>query len=316
MDEFELIGRYFAPLGRSGGDVIRGIGDDAAIVQLPPGQRLVVAVDTLVEGRHFPPDIAPEALGYRAAAVNLSDLAAMAAQPRYALLALTMPTAEHAWLSAFARGFAAALSGADCVLIGGDTTRGPLTVTVQVLGTVADHALTRDAAQPGDLVLVSGTLGDARAALDVMDRVGDADADFLRARFERPTPRLALATALAPWVHAAIDVSDGLVQDLGHIAAASAVGLEIELAKLPLSESLSRTVDAAQALVYAATGGDDYELAFTVAAAQLDRVLATAASAGERVSVIGRVCEGSGVRCFGADGRQVVPAQPGYRHFD
>jgi len=319
MDEFALIERYFAVLGGDTSGVLCGIGDDAAVLA-PPPVPLAVAVDTLVEGVHFPPDIAPDDLGFRAAAVNLSDLAAMGATPRYATLALTVPAAEPRWLAGFARGLADALRPSGTVLIGGDTTRGPLTVTVQLIGLLHGPALYRAGARSGDLVAVSGTLGDARGALDVLEGTlpvgfAAADRDWLLQRYLRPRARTALGIALGGLAHAAIDVSDGLVADLGHVAAASGVAIEIDLSRLPLSAALGRLAGAGTARDYAASGGDDYELAFTFPPAALTAVRAAALQCGDEVTVIGRVTDGAGVRCLDADGRDRTPPTGGYRHF-
>jgi len=315
MDEFALIARYFAALGDAGADVLCGIGDDAALLE-PTSPRLAVVVDTLVEHVHFPSAMQPADLGFRVAAVNLSDLAAMGARPRYATLALTMPSADEDWIAAFAQGLGEALQPAGVALVGGDTTRGPLTVTVQLIGLQEGPALRRSGAQPGDLVCVSGTLGDARAALDLL-AVGPVDDDqrALLQRYRRPQARLALGQALGPIAHAAIDVSDGLVADLGHIAAASAVAITIELERLPLSRALLRHCSRAQALAHAAGGGDDYELAVTVAPSRLGDAQAAAAQCGVPLSVIGQVGAGRGLRCVDGAGRDCTAAYVGYRHF-
>lgn len=314
MDEFALIARYFAPLADAGADVVVGIGDDGAVVAHRGGE-LVVVVDTLVEGVHFPAGLAPAAIGHRAAAVNLSDIAAMGAVPRWATLALTLPQADPVWLAAFSQGLGAALASADVALVGGDTTRGPLTVTVQIIGVLEQPALTRGGAQAGDLIAVSGTLGDAAAGLALWATPpGDADRDWLVQRFCHPTPRLALGRALAVCAHAAIDVSDGLLADIGHILEASGCAGEIDLPALPLSAALRRHCGSEQALHHALGGGDDYELAFTLPPAALPALSAAADRAA--FTVIGRVVAGSGLRCLDAEGR-VMPRDmaTGYRHF-
>lgn len=320
MDEFALIERHFAAMGGDDRDVLIGIGDDAAVIA-PLRAPLAVAVDTLVEGVHFPRAIAPADLGYRVAAVNLSDLAAMGAQPRFATLALTLPHADPAWLADFAGGLASALQPSGTALVGGDTTRGPLTVTLQVMGVLHGAPLRRGGAVAGDLVAVSGTLGDARAALDLLAGVaGDATAQpavraRLLERYFRPCARVALGRALVGLAHAAIDVSDGLIADLGHIAAASAVAIEVEVARLPLSSALRDYRDDATARAYATSGGDDYELAFTFAAADQAAIAAAARAVGVAVTIIGAVTAGRGVTCRDADGRDCTPTQGGYRHF-
>ncbi len=314
MDEFALIGRYFQPLGKRRADIECGIGDDCAVLE-PGAGRLAVTVDTLVEGVHFRVGIRAAALGYRAAAVSLSDLAAMAAQPRYATLALTLPRVDEDWLADFADGLGEALDAAGCALVGGDTTRGPLTVTLQLIGTLDGPAPVRAGAQPGDVVLVSGTLGDAHAALSLPDDAEGDDDRYLRQRFERPTPRIALARDLRGLVQASIDVSDGLLADLGHVARASGVAIAVEAEALPLSPALLRRCGRERALAAAVSGGDDYELVLVVAADRVAEVLARARVLGERLSVIGEVRSGSGVALYDADGRAVTPARGGYDHF-
>lgn len=312
MGEFELIERFFSALGARRQDVVLGVGDDAAVVELPPGRQLVAAVDTLVAGRHFPIDSPPRSVGHRALAVNLSDLAAMGAEPRYALLALTLPQADAAWLQQFAAGFATLAQQHGVALIGGDTTSGPLTISVTVLGCVLPgRALTRGGARPGDLVFVSGTPGDAMAGLP---RAGQpAPAPELRARFEYPAPRVTLGRALTGIASACIDVSDGLAGDLGKLGAASGCAIEIEPALLPLSDALRAQHAPPQAQQLALTGGDDYELAFTVPAAAADPA-AIIAAAHTRVTRIGRVVPGTGV--WLRDGAAVTQvAHRGFDHF-
>lgn len=312
MGEFDLIQRWFSALGARREDVVLGVGDDAAVLELPPGQQLVAAVDTLVAGRHFPPDSPPRSVGHRALAVNLSDLAAMGAEPRYALLALTLPQADDAWLQEFAGGFGALARQHGVALIGGDTTSGPLTISVTVLGTVLPgRALTRSGAQPGDLVFVSGTPGDAAAGLPLADQPAPPAA--LRARFEYPTPRVALGRALAGIASACIDVSDGLAGDLGKLGAASGCAIEIEPALLPLSDALQAQHALPRVQELALTGGDDYELAFTVPAAAAD-LAEIARAAQTRITRIGRVVPGAGV--WLRDGAVVTQfAHRGFDHF-
>ncbi|MEQ8660187.1 MAG: thiamine-phosphate kinase [Gammaproteobacteria bacterium] len=318
MDEFELIARCFAPLGAGADDVVLGIGDDAAVLAVPPAHTLAVAVDTLVSGVHFPPAIAPDDLGYRVAAVNLSDLAAMGARPRWATLALTLPASDADWVAAFARGLGAALRPHEVVLVGGDTTRGPLTATLQLMGLLERPPLTRAGAREGDVVLVSGTLGDARAALDCLDAAAVTDdvSAALLARYFRPSARVALGRALGALAHAAIDVSDGLVADLGHVARASNVAITIELERLPLSTALAARYPRARALAYAAAGGDDYELALCLPRAHCAQAVALAARLGPvPLTAVGEVSAGSGVRCLDAAGRDCATTLGGYRHF-
>jgi thiamine-monophosphate kinase len=304
MDEFELIGRYFTGLDKGPG-VVLGVGDDAAILAVPAGEELVTSVDTVVEGVHFPADAFPEDVGYRAVAAAASDLAAMGARPLAMTLALTLPAAEPLWLTAFSNGVGTAASAFALPLVGGDTTRGAaVVVSVQVFGTVAEgRALRRAGARPGDRVVVSGTFGDAAAALELLAerwRPDPRDGEYLLRRFYRPQPRLALGQALLDVASAAIDVSDGLLADLGHIAAASAVAIDVEAAAVPLSGVLRAHPDPQTARAWALGGGDDYELAFT---------LPPGTPVPPGCSVIGEVVRGRGVTC------DVPAAAPGYRHF-
>lgn len=316
MDEFDLIARYFAPLEIPSPDIRIGIGDDAAVLAWPAGEQLVVAVDTLVDGVHFPHALRADAVGHRLAAVNLSDLAAMGARPRHATLALTLPTLDEAWLAAFARGLGEALGAAQVSLVGGDTTRGPLTLSLQVMGGVAGAAMSRRGAQVGDIIAVSGTLGDARAGLDLAlaDPAAASD-DPLLARFLWPTPRLALGQGLRGRAHAAIDVSDGLVADLGHVMHQSGCGADIEVSRLPLSSALRAAVGVDTAREFALAGGDDYELALCIPPASWAAAEALARQLDVPLTAIGRVTAGRGVRCLDGQGRDVAPMTRGYRHF-
>lgn len=315
MGEFELIERCFKSLTPARSDVVLGIGDDAALLRPPPGELVVACIDTLVCGVHFPPDMTPEDVGYRAAAVNLSDLAAMGATPRWALLALSLPTGDEAWLDGFARGLADALLPVGVALVGGDTTRGPLTVTVQMLGTVPDDgkALRRQGARPGDLLYVSGTPGDAAGGLAGWGRPA-ADGQLL-ARFRRPLPRLGLGQGLRGLASACIDVSDGLLADATHVAEASGCGLLLDPSLLPLSDALRAALGHEAALTAALTGGDDYELCFCAPAAHADAVAALAQRVGCRVTRIGEAVAGSGLALKDSRGLGHTVGVGGYRHF-
>jgi thiamine-monophosphate kinase len=278
LSEFDLIERFFRRCGAQRADVVLGVGDDAALLQAPAGSELVAAADTLVEGVHFPHGSPPSSIGHRALAVNLSDLAAMGARPAWALLALTLPQADPAWLEAFAAGLCALAREHDVALVGGDTTHGPLCVTVQLLGNVPrGSALRRAGGSPGDLLFVSGTPGDAAAGLALeqgrLQSTGEARS-YLRERFLRPTPRLALGERLRDHASACIDVSDGLLGDAGKLARASGVGCELDIDALPLSEALRSVSGEARARELALTGGDDYELCFAVQPQKLARLLA------------------------------------------
>jgi thiamine-monophosphate kinase len=268
LGEFELIERFFAGCGARRGDVPLGVGDDAALLKCPPGQDLVAAIDTLVEGVHFPPGSPAASIGHRVLAVNLSDLAAMGATPAWALLALTLPQAQEAWLGELAEGFAALARAHNVQLVGGDTTRGPLCLTVQILGFApAGSAMRRSGGHPGDRLFLSGTAGDAAAGLLVeqgrLSPPGEVAA-YLRDRFLFPTPRLALGERLREHASACIDVSDGLLGDAGKLAHASGCGVTIDFEQVPISSALVAAVGETHARELALTGGDDYELCFSV----------------------------------------------------
>jgi thiamine-monophosphate kinase len=340
--EFNLIEQIRQRTEQSRDDVKFGIGDDAAVLAVPVGQELAVAIDTLVEGVHFPRGTAAADIGWKALAVNLSDLAAMGASPAWALLALTLPEPDQAFVEGLAEGFAQLATPHRLALVGGDTTRGPLSLSVAVHGFVAPgKALMRSGAKVGDAVLVTGTLGDAAAGLHALshssndashtqrraatsksrgagipaDDYWNTARDFLIARLNRPTPQLAGGLALRDLAHACIDVSDGLVADLGHICAASAVGAEIEAPLLPLSPALMAIYDDASALQFALTGGDDYELCFTVPMNRLADVQSDLSRLGCGVTRIGRIVEGCDVKVRGVDGQWLETGQAGWNHF-
>ena len=312
--EFALIDRIRARIATRS-DVILGIGDDAALLQVPPGRLLAVSTDTLNIDVHFPGDTAAAGLGWKALAVNLSDLAAMGAQPAWATLSLSLPHADEAWLDAFLDGFLGLAALHDVALVGGDTTRGPLSIGVTVHGFVdAGAALRRDGAREGDDIWVTGTLGDAAAAL-AQWRAGGASDPRLRARLDRPTPRIAAGLALAGVAHSAIDVSDGLVADLGHVCTASSVGAELRLDALPASPMLVERFDAGARAALQATGGDDYELCFTAARAQRDAIAEAALRCDVPFTRIGRIVAGAGVHALHPDGTEWHPERSGYMHF-
>ncbi|HLS99102.1 MAG: thiamine-phosphate kinase [Porticoccaceae bacterium] len=310
LHEFDLIRRFFTGIGGAGPDIALGVGDDCALLDPPPGCQLAISTDTLVEGVHFPVACDPEALAGRALRVNLSDLAAMGAEPLGFQLALTLPSADEVWLAAFSRGLARDAGLFGCPLMGGDTTRGPLAITVTVIGTLpAGAALRRGGAGAGDLLYVTGTLGDARGALDVP---GEA---HLAARYWRPEPRLAAGRLLRQFASAALDVSDGLAQDAGHIAAASGLGCRIEADRLPLSAALVDACGRALASRHALTGGDDYELCFSVPPGKAEAMEAALAAAGEPVTRIGAMVPGAGVLCVDGQGEPITLERSGYAHF-
>lgn len=314
MGEFDLIGRIARRAGHRD-DVRLGIGDDAAVLRLAPGHELVVTTDVLNAGVHFPPDTAPSDIGWKALAVNLSDLAAMGAQPLWITLSLTLPQPDDAWLDAFLDGLFDLAAQHAVMLVGGDTTRGPLAVGMTAMGCVPQGAaLRRDGARPGDDVWVTGTLGDAAAALQHWHSGVDGDA-ALRLRLDRPQPRMAFGVALRGLASACIDVSDGLVQDLGHIGRASGVGAEVWLDALPASAALLRATMPEQRHALQCSGGDDYELCFTAAPSARDHITGLSVD-GERAARIGTVTAASGIRLLQADGALWIPGRAGYRHFD
>lgn len=328
VGEFDLIERYFAPLGAPGGrprrDVALGIGDDGAVLRVPAGQELVASIDTLVAGRHFLADSDPVSIGHRALAVNLSDLAAMGAEPAWCLLAITLPTADESFLEGFARGFGGLAALHDVALVGGDTTAGPLTISVQVMGLVPQGtALRRDGGVAGDLLFISGAPGDAAAGL-LLER-GHADglvapasaaaADvILRQRLLYPTPRLRLGGLLRGLATACIDVSDGLAADAGKLAAASGCGLRLEADELPLSAALVEICGKQRALELALTGGDDYELCFTLSAARLAELPDVLTRAGCAAHCIGALDETPGIR-IRHQGKPWILDPAGFDHF-
>lgn len=312
--EFALIDRYFARTARRA-DTVLGVGDDAALLAVPPGSWLVATTDTMVCGTHFLPGDDPAALGHKLLAVNLSDLAAMGADPAWFTLALTLPTVEPGWLDAFAGGLFALADASGIELIGGDTTRGPLSLTVQALGSVpAGLALRRDGACPGDGVYVSGTVGDAALALALRLEGAPVPAE-LAVRLHRPTPRLALGRALRGRASAAIDVSDGLLADLGHLCTRSGVGAEIDFAALPRSAAFDAAARGAQDADNLLCGGDDYELCFTLPAAHEAGLAALSVAGGCALTRIGRITAERGMRCRDAAGELVTPTRLGFDHF-
>jgi thiamine-monophosphate kinase len=313
--EFALIHRYF---DRPQQGVPLAVGDDCALLQATAGQQLAISTDTLVCGVHFFPDVEPAALGHKALAVNLSDLAAMGATPRWFTLAITLPQIDEPWLAEFARGLHALSDAANIRLVGGDTTRGPLSLTLTVLGEVpSGQALRRDAARAEDEIWVSGTLGDAAMALKLLREQGTrADIDAcLRACLERPSPRLALGEALRGVAHAAIDISDGLLADLGHICERSGLAATVQLALLPLSDEFRNAAGTELPWPLVWAGGDDYELCFTAPMSAREAVLAAGRVAGVPVTCIGRMLAGQGVQVVDAGGNPVRIAQAGFDHF-
>ncbi|HEY9111051.1 MAG TPA: thiamine-phosphate kinase [Rhodanobacteraceae bacterium] len=313
--EFELIDAIRMRVNIRRDDVALGVGDDAAVLDVPAGRQLVACADTLVAGVHFPLDTAPEDLGWKSLAVNLSDLAAMGAEPAWALLALTLPEPDAFLVAAFAEGFAELARAHDVALVGGDTTQGPLSITVTAFGVVpVGGALRRGGARAGDAVFVTGTLGDAAGALRQLQD-GVAPAERLRAKLSRPEPRIAAGLALRGIASACIDVSDGLLADLGHACVASGVGAELDADALPMSSALTAAFDRAACRALALAGGDDYELCFTAPAARQTEIAAALAQAGCSATRIGRIVAGSGVRALDAAGNPIAPGRAGWEHF-
>jgi thiamine-monophosphate kinase len=319
MDEFELIRRYFSHLGTARPDVLLGVGDDAALLQVPEDEELVAAVDTIVAGRHFPEGSDAQSVGHRAMAVNLSDLAAMGARPAWALLALTLPSPDPDWLEKFARGFGDVARAHGVALVGGDTTQGPLAVSVQIMGHVPrGTALRRGGGREGDLLAVTGTLGDAGAGLAVLmgtlEMNDAAAADELRRRFEYPTPRVEFGIAARGLASAAMDLSDGLAGDLPKLAAASGLAARVDVDRLPLSRALESAAGAERARELALGAGDDYELLIAVPPGRFDALAAGAAELNLTLTPIGELRRGNGVQ-WALKGTPYVPVARGYSHF-
>lgn len=313
MDEFQLIRHYFACLTAGSEGVLLGIGDDAALLSVPSGQELVVTTDTLVAGRHFPDATRPFDIGWKSLAVNLSDLAAMGATPRWFTLALTLPEQSADWLADFSEGLKALADLHGVALVGGDTTRGPLAITITAMGLVrAGTAMRRDGAVEGDLVCVTGTLGDAALALRQLTEV-NAD-HTLRRRLDRPTPRVEAGQLLGEWGVAAIDISDGLAGDLNHILVASQVGAELRPDRLPQSPAFTRAAPQ-HALALQLHGGDDYELCVCLRGEDFQVVAPKLAAFGLPLTRIGVITATPGLRLReGATVRAIDPH--GYQHFE
>lgn len=315
LSEFSIIERFFADPARQTErpDVLLGIGDDCALLQPPAGKALAVSIDTLVEGVHFPRNMEAHAIGHRALAVNLSDLAAMGAEPAWFTLALTLPESDEDWLAGFSRGLFDLAKQSNIALVGGNIARGPLSISIEVHGFVAaEKALRRDGARCGDAIFVSGWPGEAAAGLAAL-QANRSGCDDLVLRFKYPQPRLALGQSLLGLAHAAIDLSDGLLADLGHILERSRVGARIDLENLPLSPALLTACGSDQAARFALSGGDDYELCFS-APADCKAAIADIASVLELpLTCIGEICAGPGLR--DARGQPLDPRKSGFKHF-
>lgn len=317
MDEFELIQRFFTP--ENGHASVRlGVGDDGAVMLPETGRDLVAVVDTVVESVHYPPDLMPREVGYRAVAVNLSDIAAMGARPRWMTLALTIPEVNEGWLEGFAAGLLEAANEHGVVLVGGDTTRGQQTViSVQIIGDVpTNKAVTRGGANVGDDIYVTGMIGDARAWLDSRENldIDDAVRFYFRRRFAGPDARVELGQALPGIATAAIDVSDGLYADLQKLLTASGHGGAIEVDAVPISKALGSILDPADATMLALGAGDDYELCFTAPPHRADDIAILAVQYDVPITRIGEVTSDNELRCL-RDGQSMAIEGQGYVHF-
>jgi len=336
QSEFAIIEKYFRDSGlcfeSQGIDL--AIGDDCALVSLDENEQLAMSMDLLQEGVHFPVEAVPELLGQRALAVNLSDLAAIGAEPMCFTLGLSMPEADETWLEAFSAGLLKMAERFNCPLIGGDLIRGTLQMAIQVQGRVPrGEALLRSNARPGDLVYVTGTLGDAAAALalfkrlDIAKEEAESDSTFVKNKlparhrdhlinaFYCPEPRVAVGSAIRGLASAAIDISDGLLSDLGHIVTASGVGAELDVAQLPLSETMQECVVEEQRSELALSGGDDYELCFTVPPVHCQAVEEAVAALEVPLTRVGEIVTGEGVQCLDNFGEPMILRRTGYSHF-
>jgi thiamine-monophosphate kinase len=319
LGEFDLIRRFFTDIGVARSDVMLGVGDDAALLRMPSGADLVAAVDTIVAGRHFPDGSDPRSIGHRALAVNLSDMAAMGATPAWATLALTLPSVDAGWLEQFSRGLSDLAEAHGVALVGGDTTAGHLTVSVQILGHVErGTALRRSGGCAGDLLLVTGTLGDAGAGLALVTASHTTEdavaAAALIQRFEYPTPRVEFGMAMRGTATAAMDLSDGLSGDLPKLASASGLAAHVDIERLPLSAALSAVTDLQQARDWALGAGDDYELLLAVPPRHYEKAVSIAARLNLRLSAIGELRPGEGVT-WALNGKESAPPRHGFDHF-
>ncbi len=328
VSEFELIKKYFnrpglIPDTMQSAQLPVGIGDDCALLDLPAEKLLAVSMDTLLADVHFPAQTDPSLIAQRAMAVNLSDLAAMGATPLACTLALSLPKAEDDWLQAFSLGLETMVQNYACPLIGGDISKGPLGITIQVHGLIEKGAqLSRSGARPGDLVYVSGVLGAAGLAVSLLSNgmsLNKPDTIELYNAYYKPQPRLALGQSIAGTASAAIDISDGLVADLGHVARQSEVGIELIASKIPIATTVKKFMgsmeDKQKGLSLALTAGDEYELAITVAEDNQKAFLEQASQTDIAITLIGRVVKGSRVRCLDSEGKEIEVAKAGYQHF-
>lgn len=317
MHEFDIIKRYFKQKTLSRSDVKLGIGDDCALLSIPKHQLLAVSIDTLVEGLHFPINTPAYDIGFKSLAVNLSDLAAMGAEPAWITLALTMPKANENWLQAFSQGLFELAQEYNLQLIGGDTTRGPLTITIQIHGFLPEkQALRRNGAKVGDKIYVSGPLGDAGLGLQIAlgkIKVKADDEAYLLQRLNRPNPRVKLGLFLRDFAHSAIDISDGLLADLEHILSESKVGATIYTTLIPLSNELKRNASAEEAIHLALTAGDDYELCFTVSSEKEEKLIAALKKENTICYCIGEITQENALVL--QDYPHVLPVKLGFTQF-
>jgi thiamine-monophosphate kinase len=317
LDEFSLIKCYFSRPAITGEGVVVGVGDDCAVIKPQPGEQILVTTDSLIDGVHFPRSSDAGQVAKRALRVNLSDIAAMGGVPRWFSLALTVPGIDEKWLRNFSKGLNEVADEFGCWLVGGDTNRGPMSITISVLGSVpVGRELRRTGASARDTIYVTGSLGDAAAGLACIEgRLIAEDSDYLLKRFWYPTPRIQEAIILRDYASAAIDISDGLMADLQHIVGASGVGAEIEVEALPLSRELSRSVDRDLALNWALSAGDDYELCFTVPENKVPGLESLIRKGTLVASRIGRITAGGEIICRDANAKKVGVVEYGYRHF-
>lgn len=323
VSEFELINRYFSDIGETqpspNNAVILAGGDDCALLEIPQGQQLALSIDTLNSGVHFPTDAHPADIAQRSLAVAVSDLAAMGAKPLAFTLSLCLPFVEESWLQDFSGGLRQAAQHYGMTLIGGDTTKGPLSLAIQVHGLLPSHqAMRRSGADIGDCIFVTGSLGDAAVALAFINgqlRVNAQQQAFLLSRFYQPEARVDVGESLRGTATAAIDVSDGLLADLGHILKASGAGAEIYCADLPISATVRAVCSAEQAQRYALSGGDDYELCFTVSPDRREQIIELAEMLDVPITEIGRVVMGEKVQCLDRKGQPLDIQSVGYQHF-
>ena len=319
MSEFSLIERYFAHLSSVDKNIPVGIGDDAAIAEVSKLKRLAISVDAFIEDVHFPKKTHPYDIGWKSLAINLSDMAAMAAKPLWVTLAITLPEQDESWISEFCRGFTDIAHRFDVTLIGGDTTRGPCSITVNIFGDVGESCGTlRSGAKPGDKIYVSGFLGDAALGLQSLSRylpLSNSEQHMLRTKLNRPMPRVKDALLLKPFVNSAIDISDGLHADLQHILTASGVGAVVHVNQLPISREYQWCCNGTQRYDLALTAGDDYELCVTVSEENEQKFLATAAQYETRWSHIGEITLDRGLQYLNADAEQYSVIANAYDHF-